>query len=94
MKQAVDALLPTVDVSPTSSILWSVQYQQHASSGAESLPNDINEHVVRFPPQSLDLAFDDSTFDHVKEVWQKVVSDDSGEFLVFQDREVYDDDET
>jgi hypothetical protein len=54
---------------------------------------DTNEHLVRFPPQSLDLAFDDSTFDNVKEVWQKIMGANAGEFLVFQDREAYDDDE-
>jgi hypothetical protein len=93
LKKAVDALLSTVDVSPTPSILWAVQYQQQASSGSEAVPNDTNEHFVRFPPQSLDLAFDDSTFDNVKEVWRKIMGADAGEFLVFQDREAYDDDD-
>jgi hypothetical protein len=41
----------------------------------------------------MDLAFDDSMFDRVKNVWKKIVGEDAGEFLVFQDREVYDEDE-
>lgn len=92
LQKAVDSLLSAHDVSPSSTILWSVEYQQQASSGSETLPTDT-DHVVRFPPPSMDLAFDDAVLDNVKEVWQKIVGDDAGEFLVFQDREVYDDDE-
>jgi hypothetical protein len=59
----------------------------------ESLPAHTSDHVLRFPPPPMDLAFDDTTFDHVKDVWKKIMGDDAGEFLVFQDREVYDDDD-
>ena len=41
----------------------------------------------------MDLAFDDSMFDNVKAIWQNIMGEEGGEFLVFQDREVYDDDE-
>lgn len=41
----------------------------------------------------MDLAFDDSVLDQVKDVWQKITGGNDGEFLVFQDRETYDDDE-
>lgn len=41
----------------------------------------------------MDLAFDDAVLENVKEVWQKIVGHEAGEFLVFQDREAYDDDE-
>jgi hypothetical protein len=92
LKKATDVLLAAVDVSPAPVPLWSVQYRQHASSGSESLPAG-DEQVLRFPPPSMDLAFDDAILDNVKEVWQKIIGDDSAEFLVFQDREVYDDDE-
>jgi len=92
LQKAVDSLLSAHDVSPSPTILWSVEYQQQASSGSETLPTDT-DHVVRFPPPSMDLSFDDAVLDNVKEVWQKIVGDDAGEFLVFQDREVYDDDE-
>jgi len=92
LQKAVDSLLSARDILPSPTILWSVEYQQQASSGSETLPTDT-DHVVRFPPPSMDLAFDDAVLDNVKEVWQKIVGDDAGEFLVFQDREVYDDDE-
>ena len=92
LQKAVDSLLSAHDVSPSPTILWSVEYQQQASSGSETLPTDT-DHIVRFPAPSMDLSFDDAVLDNVKEVWQKIVGDDAGEFLVFQDREVYDDDE-
>lgn len=92
LQKAVDSLLSATDVSPSPTILWSIGYQQHASSGSETLPSD-NDNVLSFPPPSTDLAFDDAVLDTVKGVWQQVVGDDAGEFLVFQDREVYDDDE-
>lgn len=41
----------------------------------------------------MDLAFDDAVLDNVKEIWQKIQGNDSGEFLVFQDREAYTDDD-
>jgi hypothetical protein len=93
LHKAVGALLSTVDVTPAPHVLWSIQYQQRPSSGSETLPVGLEEHVMRFPPQSLDLAFDDSTFDRVKQVWEKIMGDDAGDFLVFQDREAYDDDD-
>jgi RAB protein geranylgeranyltransferase component A len=92
LTEAVNALLSSVDVSPTPSVLWSAQYQQLPTSGTEQLPVESNR-VLRFPPPALDLAFEDSTFDNVKEVWQKVLGDETSEFLVFKDREAYDDDE-
>lgn len=92
LSKAVDALLASVDVSPAPDVLWSAQYQQHASSGAEILPAD-NERVLSFPSPSMDLAFDDTILDNVKVVWQNIVGEDGGDFLVFQDREQYDDDE-
>ncbi len=92
LQKAIESLLSAHESSPPPAVLWSVKYQQRASSGSETLPSD-NDHVIRFPPPSMDLAFDDTVLDTVKEVWQKIVGDDAGEFLVFQDREVYDDDE-
>ena len=41
----------------------------------------------------MDLAFDDSIFDNVREVWKQIMGDGAGEFLVFQDREPVDDDD-
>jgi hypothetical protein len=44
------------------------------------------EHVLRFPPSSLDLVFDGSSLDRVRDVWKKIVGDEAGEFLVFEER--------
>ncbi|KAF2036287.1 rab geranylgeranyl transferase escort protein-like protein [Setomelanomma holmii] len=92
LTKAADALLSSVDVSPAPTVLWSAQYQQLPTSGLESMQED-SSHILKFPPLSLDLAFDDSIFDAVKDMWQKVAGDEAGEFLVFKDREAYDDDD-
>ena len=91
LNEAITRLLFTVDVTPAPKILWSIQYQQQPSSGSESLPT--GDQVLCFPPPTLDLAFDDTVLDNVQEVWQKIMGDDQGEFLRFQDREVYDEDD-
>lgn len=92
LKKAVRETLAAVPVNPMPETLWSAEYRQHASSGSETLPVE-NEHILRFPPPSMDLAFDDEILDNVKEMWQRIAGEGDGEFLVFQDREQYDDDE-
>ena len=91
LQKATEALLSAVDASPRPTVLWSVRYEQQPSSGFETLPT--GDHVLSFPPPSLDLAFDDTVLDNVKAVWQKIAGDDAGEFLVFQEREAYADDD-
>ncbi|KAF1851788.1 rab proteins geranylgeranyltransferase component A [Cucurbitaria berberidis CBS 394.84] len=91
LQQAVDEFLSSVDVTPQPNILWSVRYQQQPSSGSESLPTGAGDQVLRFPPPSMDLAFDDSVLENVQGLWQKIAGDDGGQFLIFQDREAYDD---
>ncbi|KAL5118169.1 Rab proteins geranylgeranyltransferase component A [Pleosporales sp. CAS-2024a] len=93
LDKAVNALLASVDVSPAPHLLWSSHYLQRASSSAQNLPTGDDEHILRFAPPSADLAFDDAIFDRVKDVWEKIVGSDAGEFLVFKDREAYDDDD-
>lgn len=94
LEQAVRALLSAVEITPVPTALWSVRYEQRSSGAKSPLPASTDKHVLNFPPTSMDLAFDDSTLEQVREVWQKILGDDVGEFLVFQDREaVTDDDE-
>lgn len=93
IEKALGVLLATVDVSPTPAVLWSTRYQQQPTSGTDTLPAGLDDQMLRFPPASMDLAFDDSIFDRVKEVWEKIVGPGAGDFLAFQDREVYDDDD-
>lgn len=92
LQKAIDTLLAVVEVSPCPDVLWSVQYLQHASSGTDKLPTN-KERIISFSPPSVDLAFDDAILDSVKGLWRQIVGDEGGEFLVFQDRELYDDDE-
>jgi hypothetical protein len=74
-------------------VLWSATYQQRSTSGTDFLPTGNNDRFLRFSPPSTDVAFDDDMFARVKDVWEKVTGGDAGDFLVFQDREIYDDDE-
>lgn len=54
-----------------------------------------DERVLRFPSSGLDLAFDDESIDAVNDVWRRIVGDGegAGQFLVFEDRESYDNDD-
>ncbi|KAF2130879.1 rab geranylgeranyl transferase escort protein-like protein [Dothidotthia symphoricarpi CBS 119687] len=88
LERGVQALLSSVEVTPSPIVLWSARYKQQPSSESGLLPNS-DDHVVRFPPPSMDLAFDDIVLDQVKEVWQKITGEDAGEYLKFQDREDY-----
>ncbi|CAE7024893.1 hypothetical protein CFE70_003529 [Pyrenophora teres f. teres 0-1] len=92
LQEAVKSLLFVVEVTPPPKVLWSTRYKQRPCSGTEVLPSGL-DNVVCFPPSSMDLAFNDQILDNVKDVWQKIAGEDAGEFLVFQDREDYTEDE-
>ncbi|KAF2689594.1 rab proteins geranylgeranyltransferase component A [Lentithecium fluviatile CBS 122367] len=93
LQQATNALLSSVDAMPLPNILWSLQYEQHTGPSSDILPSYAKDHALKFPPMPLDSASVDSVFDYVKEAWQMIMGDEAGEFLVFADREAYDDDE-
>jgi Rab proteins geranylgeranyltransferase component A len=48
-----------------------------------------------FPPPSVDLAFDDSILDSVKEMWKRIMGDevDEEDFLKFDQRGLGDEEE-
>lgn len=92
LRKAIEALLSAVEVMPAPVILWSTQYQQRPSS-MSALELSSEEQIVCCPPPSLDVAFDDSMLESVKEVWQRIVHKDDDDFLVFEDREADVDDE-
>lgn len=97
IESAVEKLLQS-GVEPAAKVLWSLRYTQlgRAAVGSETHPaNDVSGNVIRFPAPSLDLSFDDSTIDLVKDAWLTVMGDEasSEEFMKFEDREAYDDDE-
>lgn len=92
LQQAVSVLLSTVVDGSAASVLWSVQYEQRAGSTDLSSAG-TGDHILKITPPPMDLAFDDSTLDRVKEVWQKIMGDGAEEFLVFEDREAYAEDD-
>lgn len=90
--KAIEALLSSADGNTKPDVLWSLQYGQHFGPSATTLPpkpSTADERILEFPASSLDLTFDDSILDRVRDVWQKIVGDVAGEFLVFEDREGY-----
>ncbi|EAW08892.1 putative Rab geranylgeranyl transferase escort protein [Aspergillus clavatus NRRL 1] len=75
-------------------ILWSLRYTQLGRAG-ESMRNaqaaqlgSPSANILCFPPPSLDLAFDDTLIDVVKDAWRRIVGDDApDDFMKFEDRE-------
>lgn len=93
---AIDKLLQS-SAEPGSEALWSLRYTQlgRAVCGDTRPANAVSGNVIRFPPPSLDLAFDDSTIDLVKDAWALVMGDEASpeDFMNFEDRENYDDED-
>ncbi|PVI06022.1 rab geranylgeranyl transferase escort protein-like protein [Periconia macrospinosa] len=92
LRVATETLLASV-TDADASVLYSIQYQQQTTASNSPLSPGSNDHILNFTPPPLDQAFDDSILDRVKDVWQQITDDDHDSFLVFADREVYDDDE-
>lgn len=94
LQKAVEALLSSVDITPAPTVLWSLQYEHRSGVVPASLHNTSNSRTLNLPGSTLDLAFDDAMLDRVKEVWERIMGDDTDGFLVFADREAnIDDDE-
>lgn len=93
MQVAVDVLLAAADESRPPTTLWGFQYEQRAGSALSSLPDHAAHHTLTFPPVPLDLANVDPVLDCVKSVWQTIMGIEAEGFLVFADREAYDDDD-
>lgn len=95
LRAAISALVSAVDVTPRPNIMYTAQYEQSAAPSASVLSSIQDDRVLRIPTSGLDLAFDDGNIDAVKEVWRQIVGEgeDAGEFLVFEDRESYADDD-
>jgi Rab proteins geranylgeranyltransferase component A len=55
----------------------------------------MSDKVMVFPPPSVDLAFDESILDCVREMWKRIMSDEveEAEFLRFGQRGVGEEDE-
>lgn len=93
LQLAINALLKSAEATPPPTLMWSIQYEQRTGAGQAALPTQVGGHTVFFPPLPLDLATVDSVLEHVKQAWQRILADEAAEFLVFADRETYDDDE-
>lgn len=95
LDRAVQSLLHAVDIQPVPAVLWSLRYQQNYGSAPQfpqtcaspKTPSVKDPRVLEFGTASSDLAFDDSMLEEVKSVWQKIMGDEGGDFMVFEDRE-------
>lgn len=93
IENAIHKLLQST-ADPDATVLWSLRYTQlgqisaHADAQPPSLTRLANDTVC-FPPPNLDLAFDDSLIDVVKEAWRLVMGHEAkdSEFMEFGDRE-------
>ncbi|KAF9249263.1 hypothetical protein DTO012A7_433 [Penicillium roqueforti] len=91
IESAVDRLIRAEGIS--ANVLWSLRYTHSGCiSNGEPRHLTVGDGVpdgYRFPPSSLDLAFEDDTFDLVKEAWKIVVGDevDDADFMMFDDRD-------
>ncbi|KAF2202138.1 rab geranylgeranyl transferase escort protein-like protein [Delitschia confertaspora ATCC 74209] len=94
LNAAVETLLRTVEATPTPVVLWSMRYEQSAStiSNPVSSESAAQEHILSFRPASLDLAFDDEVLQQIKKVWETVSGEDVREFLTFEERDNADSD--
>ncbi|RAL10988.1 putative Rab geranylgeranyl transferase escort protein [Aspergillus homomorphus CBS 101889] len=92
IESAVQQLLESA-AGPDAKVLWSLRYTQlgRAIGSETGSVQSVNlaDRIVRLPPSSLDLAFDDSLIDTVKDAWQAIMGDDAidHEFMTFEDRE-------
>lgn len=98
LEEALDALLAAATATGGSQpvCLYKLQYEQSLSSREPTSTTRGGVTTFAFPSPSLDLAFDDSCLESVKDAWKVVVRDDTPEdaYMVFEDREgVGDDDE-
>ncbi|KAF2434865.1 hypothetical protein EJ08DRAFT_627082 [Tothia fuscella] len=89
---AVDCLLRQVAAEPVPKVLWTMQYEQHAGSWQEDEAVE-HEGVITMKPSSLDLVFDENILSEVESAWKKVLGDDAGTFLTFEDRNSVGDDD-
>ncbi|KAL1311245.1 hypothetical protein AAFC00_001434 [Neodothiora populina] len=68
-------------------VLWTLQYQQSSNFHSPNVADEANGNILRFPNAPLDLAFNDSVLDNVKQTWLRIVGGNGDEFMKFEDRE-------
>ena len=79
----------STDQGEKPAVLWSMHYTLRGISPLQSyqdlkagtpttLMDAQADNILVFPPQPLDLAFDDSVIDHVRTAWAKIMASDPG----------------
>lgn len=87
------ALAQLIAAESSSRVLWSLRYTQRGRFSTDGTRWPLREEescpgAYRFPPPSLDFAFEDDTINIAKEAWKKVVGCDTDhDFMMFDDRE-------
>lgn len=84
---------PVSDLKPE--VLWSLKYRAKGRSTdtkAGPVLTAMSGKVMMFPPASIDLAFDDSILESVKEMWKSIMGDEVEEedFMKVEERGVGD----
>ncbi|KAJ9623169.1 Rab proteins geranylgeranyltransferase component A [Taxawa tesnikishii (nom. ined.)] len=90
LTHAVTALLDGVGEQPAPKVLWSLRYEQRFGVPSSVATNAGPDRIMKFAEGDLDLSFDDSVVDQVKEAWRRIMGDaavEAGEFMQFQDRQ-------
>jgi hypothetical protein len=100
LETAINRLLESFsDATGKPTVLWSLRFTQVGTrEGTSDLPllykSTKSDQILYFAPPSLDLAFDDSIVESVKQCWKAVLGEEAQDamFMTFDDRETYDDD--
>lgn len=100
LEAAINRLLESFSsVESEPKVLWSLRFTQigildDSDRSACIHRSTKSDEILYFAPPSLDLAFDDSIVESVRDAWKAVTGEDVGEdtFMTFEDRETYDDD--
>ncbi|KAI1456768.1 GDP dissociation inhibitor [Annulohypoxylon moriforme] len=97
LSKALDALLSAATPPDAQKpiCLYKLSYEQSLSPREPSRTTRGKTSTFAFPSPSLNLAFDDSCLDTVKDAWKVVMGDEGpdDEYMVFEDREGMGDDD-
>jgi len=87
LEAAVNQLIASTGEQPKPAVLWTLTYEQSTDAPASQVvPDPSRPHFLRFQGPSLDTVFDETILDSVRDVWQKITSNDPSEFLILADR--------
>jgi Rab proteins geranylgeranyltransferase component A len=100
LEAAINRLLESFsDATGKPVVLWSLRFTQvgtpDGTNGSSLLYKSTkSDQILYFAPPCLDLAFDDSIVESVRECWKAVLGEEAQDdmFMAFEDRETYDDD--